>query len=374
MSAEIDFDGLIDSFRCQQDQYLFAVAKGLGSEKRLRSHAVDRLEEACSALLHNRYCVAVNSGTDALFIGLRSLGVGPGSEVIVPAFSFAATATAVLLTGATPVFVDVCPADLSLDFDQADKLITQRTQAVVVVHLYGRCNEPCALLEFARLHKLAIVEDAAQAWGSSSASGIAAGTIGQIAAFSFDVSKVVPGIGCGGMLVTDAKEIAETARSLRCHGFAPDCSDIRMLGINSQMSSANAEVLLWKLEMAPRWHARRVEIAREYQIALGDLSPHLIPIGDVSQPGCNYHKFVIRTMERDRLATNLRNVGVPTKVHYPKALPQYEVFRKPPTPPASTPVAEEASRQVLSLPIHPYLDSSAIEYIIGSIRDFYGMR
>jgi len=259
-----------------------------------------------------RYCrvaigVAVASGTDALSIALRALGIGQGDEVLVPAWTAAATAMAVTATNARPVFVDVSLSDFNMDPAQALDRKTSRTRAVMPVHLYGM---PARLKEIAHAG-VPVVEDASQAHGSDARWG-RCGSFGVAAAFSFYPTKNLGAYGDGGMIVTSDGGVAERSRLLRNYGQHEGLSSV-ILGHNSRLDELHAAVLRVKLRMLEEWNRRRREIAGLYREGLREL-----PLGMQAETGeSNYHLFVITCPERDRLRSHLAALGIPTLVHYP---------------------------------------------------------
>ena len=323
-------------------RYTQLMASALATGRALQGPPVPEFEAALAAKVGRRHAVAVGSGTDALGFALLAAGIGPGDEVIVPAMSFIASGSCVLRAGATPVFADV-DDQLLLDFATAP--LSRRTKAVIAVDLYGQTVDPAAAEDFAREHGLVLIEDAAQALGAAGA-----GAIGTLSCCSFDPTKTLAAPGSGGAVLTDDDELAERVRRLRWHGRGSG-----ELGFNSQLPSASAAVLLDKLGHDARWTARRREIARRYdEVAT--------PIGAVRDHV--FHKYVVRSADREALRGVLEQAGIPTLVHYATPLPHQPLFA------CGTPFprAEAACREVLSLPIHAYLTDGEVEHVVATLR------
>jgi dTDP-4-amino-4,6-dideoxygalactose transaminase len=311
-----------------------------------------------------RYCgvasgVGVASGTDALRIALGASGVGRGGEVLVPAISAPATAMAVAMLGATPVFVDVSLDDFNMEPAVASERRSSRTKAIAPVHLYGMP---------ARLNSIAeagapIIEDAAQAHGSRAPWG-RCGAYGRAAAFSFYPTKNLGGYGDGGMLVTSDPEIAERARLLRNYGQRENYAS-EILGGNSRLDEIQAAILRVKLKRLDEWNRRRRSIAALYREAFKDL-----PIGLQKETGeSNYHLFVVVTPERDPLRKALAALDIPSLVHYPIPLSRQKAFAE--FDPARCPNADLLCSRVLSLPISPSLTEGEALRVIDGVRGFF---
>jgi dTDP-4-amino-4,6-dideoxygalactose transaminase len=363
----VPFFGTDREFADLRREILDAVESVLRTGQALQGPPVAELESDVAALAGRRFAVAVNSCTDALYFALVALGVGPRDEVLVTDFSFVASATCVLRCGAVPVFVDIDPATFNMDLEAAGNLVTRRTKAIVCVHLYGQMSDPAEVEAFAREHGLGLVEDAAQAIGATY-EGRMAGCVGDVACLSFDPTKPVSAPGSGGMALTNDQEIVNHLRRLRYHGKDADGSFV-LLGYNSQMPTLTAEVLRVNLRHNDRWIRRRREIAQRYSATVGRLDGFTVP-----QPGPEvghiYHKYVIRCPDRAALQRHLASRDVETLVHYGSPLHRQPLFQE--GPPVHAPHAEEASRQVLSLPIHAYLRDEEVEAVTGAILEFAG--
>ena len=318
------------------------------------------------------YAVATTSGTDALAFALMALGIGPGDEVIVPDFTFIASASAILRTGARPVFADIRlgaveqqEAPCTLDLADAERRITPATRAMVWVGLFGGMGDPGPAEAFARRHGLLLVEDASQNFGASWRSRPAGG-MGDISSFSFDRFKVLSAPGTGGAVVTDDAEVAARLRALRFHGMQD--GESRMLGFNSQMSAITAAALNVKLGHHARWVAERAAIAAAYDAGLAGL-----PVTRLFWPGdCHHvwHKYVLLTPEPDALAAHLAAQGIATRRHYARPLHQEPVFAAF-ADAAGYPETERLAAQVLSLPIYAQLTAEEIARVIDAVAGFH---
>lgn len=325
------------------------------------------LEEQVAAFCGTRYAVGVGSGSDALKLALQALGVGAGDEVITTAFSFVATATAILQLGARPVFVDIDPETLNLDVAQVAGAVTPRTVAILPVHLFGLPAEMATLRTIADRHGLALVEDAAQAFGATY-HGRRVGSLGDVACLSFYPTKPLGGSGDGGMVLTDQADVAESLRRLRHHGSDERYHHIE-LGWNSRLDEVQAAFLRVKLPHVDRWAEARRRIAARYALLLADL-PLSLP-GDRPSARHVYHQFTVRSQERDGLAKFLQSREIGTALHYPLPLPAQPVLRA--LGYSAEPFAHSwtAAQTVLSLPCFPELRDDEVETVAAAIHDFY---
>ncbi len=341
------------------DEIDAAVRRVLASGEYIFGPSVQRFEQEFACFCGKTEGVAVASGTDALSIALRALGIKHGDEVMVPAVSASATAMAVALAGAKPVFVDVSTDDFNLNPDQAAGKRTSRTKAIVAVHLYGM---PARLEEIARLG-LPVLEDAAQAHGSEATWG-RCGSYGPASAFSFYPTKNLGAFGDGGMVVTSDTRIAEKARLLRNYGQRGNCQS-ETLGQNSRLDELHAAVLRIQLPRLAVWNQRRRDIALRYRKAFEDL-----PLRMQAETGSsNYHLFVVTTPQRDKLQAHLSSLGIPTLIHYPAPLPRQRAFAE--FDPAPCPNADLVCSQILSLPMHAFLSDQEAEQVIDGVRGFF---
>lgn len=340
---------------------LEAVEAVLRSGRVLGGPWIDELEAELARLASRRHSVAVSSCTDALYFALVALGIQPQDEVLIPDFSFAATASSVLRARAVPVHVDV-DNGYELDLDHATSLLSSRTRALVVVDLYGRIGDPTEPERFAAEHGLLLVEDAAQALGAVR-DGRPAGSIGQVSCLSFDPTKVVGAPGSGGALLTDDEEVASTARQLRLHGKSRR-GQLDRLGYNAQMSSLVAAVLSVKLRHEEAWLRLRQATAATYTEALLEFDA-VVPEQPLDREHV-FHKYVVRVAGRDRVRDALEARGVTTMVHYPTPLSAVPFVAGAPHRGGGNRAARFA-REVVSIPIHPHLYASEVERVVDAL-------
>jgi dTDP-4-amino-4,6-dideoxygalactose transaminase len=345
-----------------------AIDRVCDSQHFILGPEVIALEEEVAAFCGARFAIGVSSGTDALLAALMAVGVGPDDEVITTSYSFFATAGVIARLGARPVFVDIEPTTFNIDAQAVSAHITARTRALMPVHLFGRCADMDPLLKVAEEHRLAVVEDAAQAIGSIDEQGRQAGTIGHVGCFSFFPSKNLGAFGDGGMLVTNDADLAETLRVLRVHGSKPKYYH-QLVGGNFRLDALQAAVLRVKLTYLPAWtEARRANAERYRRLCAGLLEQVDLP-ADV--PGHIYNQFVVRVPERDRLQTFLQERGVGTEVYYPRPLHLQECFAGLGYREGDFPHAEAAAHDSLALPIYPELTAAQQRYVISQIQEFY---
>lgn len=325
------------------------------------------LEAECAAALSVEHAIGVASGSDALRLILSALGVGPGDEVVTPAFSFVASATAVLQVGARPAFADVDPATLLLDPDRVATAITARTRALIAVHLYGLPSAMGPLRALAEAHRLALIEDAAQAFGAT-LGGRPVGRLGTAAAFSFYPTKNLGAYGDAGLITTSDGELAGRLRRARNHGQGHKYDHLE-LGWNSRLDELQAAVLRVKLGHLATWTEARRRIAGRYAAGLAGW-PLALP---ADLPGARhvFHQYTIRTPRRDALAKHLAAAGIGTACHYPLPVPGQPIFRRLGYDATSYPAAWAASQEVLSLPCFPELRDDEVDTVVAVIRTFF---
>jgi dTDP-4-amino-4,6-dideoxygalactose transaminase len=326
---------------------------------------VKALEKEIAEYCGTKYAVGVASGTDALILSLKACGIGPGDEVIVPSFSFIATADAVSLLGATPVFADIQPDTYNIDPAGIERLITPRTKAIIPVHLYGQAADMDPLLSLARTHNLKIVEDTAQAIGATYKGRRVAG-IGDIGCISFFPSKNLGGYGDGGMVVTNSEEMHRHLVSLRAHGSIKKYFSEEQ-GWNSRLDELQAGILRVKLRYLDQWSSGRRKVADRYDELLAGLSEVITParngFGDHV-----FHQYTVRVPHRDALQKQLAMAGVTTMVYYPTPMHLQPIYATLGYREGDLPVTEAACQQVFSLPMFPELQSEQIEYVVDSLR------
>lgn len=332
--------------------------------------AVQVFEEEFARYIGTRHCIGVASGTDALHLILRALGIGRGDEVILPANTFIATAQAVSYAGATPVLVDCDERTALIDVGKMEAAITPRTKALLPVHLYGQPADMDAILAVASRRKRFVIEDAAQAHGGCY-KGRKCGSMGIAAGFSFYPGKNLGAYGDGGAVVTNDDALAKEIRLLRNWGSTVKYVHSR-LGYNSRLDTMQAAVLNVKLPHLDRWNARRYELAELYRRALseiyGDLQLLEVAESTSSHP---HHLFVVRLREHDRdhILRELQARGIGAGVHYPIPIHLQEAYRGLGKSQGSFPATERLSREILSLPLCPYLQDEEAEVVVDTLRE-----
>jgi len=329
---------------------------------------VRALEQEIAAYVGCQYAVGVASGTDALFLALLALGIGPGDEVITTPFTFIATASTISHTGAVPVFVDIDPQDFNLVPEQVEKAITPKTKAIVPVHLFGQTVRMEPILEMARRHALKVIEDAAQAIGAEE-SGRRAGSFGDVGCFSFYPTKNLGAYGDGGMVTTNDPALAERIDTLRKQGSRRKYYN-EVLGYNSRLDEIQAALLRVKLRYLDEWTAGRQRAARRYSELLagsGVQTPYERP--NVRHV---YHQYTIRAPRRDELHAYLSEHGIGTMIYYPVPIHRLPLYAHLNYPVGSLPASEKAANEVLSLPMFPELTDEQIRSVVEAIGHFYG--
>jgi dTDP-4-amino-4,6-dideoxygalactose transaminase len=337
---------------------------------------VTQLEQALAKFCGARHVVACANGTDALNLALRAVGIGAGDAVIVPAFSFSASAEAVVIAGATPVFCDVLAESCNIDPRSLAAAVATakaaglRPRAVMPVDLFGFPADYPAIESLAAEHNLIVVSDAAQSFGASLGDR-RVGTFGAITTTSFFPSKPLGCYGDGGAIFTADGEAAALLRSLRSHGEGRDRYDNVRIGVNSRLDSLQAAVLLAKLSVFAEEIELRQHVAQRYNAALADLVgvPHVD-----NATSSVWAQYTIKLNNRDQVTAALKRAGVPTAVYYPRSLHEQPAYIGFPVVAGGLPVAERLSQRVLSLPFHPYLDATTQDYIIDQLRAAVAVR
>ncbi len=315
------------------------------------------------------YCVGVGNGTDALEIALEVLELEPGSEILVPANSFIASAEAITRAGHQVVFCDVNPFTMTIDVEDARRRITNKTRAIIAVHLYGHPADISALVELKAKYGLFIIEDCAQAHGAR-IDGLTLGSIGDLAAFSFYPGKNLGAFGDAGAITTNNKSYSIKARKIANHGRV-DKYNHEFEGRNSRLDGLQAAILSVKLRHLNSWTEHRIKIASWYSKMLADVGDLKLPFVSAGSRHV-FHLFVVRTAQRDALQNWLSQKGVETGIHYPTILPILQAYEGLSIDSAAEfPIAFDASQKLLSLPMGPHLTESDVEFITTSISEFY---
>jgi dTDP-4-amino-4,6-dideoxygalactose transaminase len=338
-------------YKTIEDEINEAIAEVLESQWFILGPNVGELEERIADYCDVKYAVGVASGSDALLLSLMAADVGSGDEVITTPFTFFATAGSVSRLGGKPVFVDIDARTYNIDPLLIEEKITGNTKAIIPVHLYGQCADMDPILEIAEKHDLCVIEDAAQAIGATYKDK-QAGSMSDLGCLSFFPTKNLGGYGDGGMILTNDEELAEKLKILRAHGSRPKYYH-SMVGCNSRLDALQAAILLAKLKHLDKWNEDRRQNARVYDSLFADM--------DVVTPHAedfNYHiynQYVVRVRDRDELKVFLKEEGIGTEIYYPVPLHLQECYSELGYRPGDMPASEEASRQVLALPVYAEL-------------------
>lgn len=368
---KVPFVNLKAQYKSIQPEIDEVVNQVLSGGLFIKGNHVADFERAFTDKLGVKHCLGVGNGTDALFIALKSLNIQPGDEVLTPALSWISTAETISLAGAKPVFVDVEPDYFGIDLAHAQRLLTPKTKAIIAVHLYGQALDLIALRNFCVTNNLLMIEDCAQAHFSSYQS-VMAGTLGDVAAFSFYPTKNLGAYGDAGCVVTNNEAVTTKARRYSNHGGLHKNEHL-MEGINSRLDELQAAILSVKLKHIDSWNDQRIRHAATYRKKLSSVSSVLLP-GLRPQTRHTYHQFVIRVQDRNELKKFLFEKGIETEIHYPAALPFEPAYVYLKHSPADFPIATQLVTDMLSLPIYPEISEEHIEYVCDAIHSFYSIR
>ena len=328
---------------------------------------VQSLEQEFAAYCGTKYAIGTGSGTDAIAAALMASGIKPGDEVITTAHTFFATAEAIAWAGAVPVFVDIEPATYNIDPSLIESRITQKTKAIIPVHMYGQSAEMGPIVDVAGRHGLKIIEDACQAHGAEY-SGKRCGSIGNAGCFSFYYTKNLGGYGEGGIITTDDPDIVERARLFRNHGHVSKYEHA-VLGYNSRLDEIQAAILRVKIKYLEGYTNARRTVAAAYNDLLSD-TPLTLP-HEADGRKHVYHLYVVRSRQRDKLMQHLSDAGIGTGIHYKNPVHLQEACKAYGYKRGDLPVTELVCDEILSLPIYPELPNADIEYVSDKIREFY---
>lgn len=347
------------------DELNAAMQRVMRSGQFIMGPDVLAFEQEVADYLGVKHAVGVNSGTDALIIGLRALGIGPGDEVITTPFTFFATAESISSVGATPVFADIDPHTYNIDPERIREQVTPRTRAIMPVHLYGN---PCAMDEImaiAQEHNLLVIEDCAQSFGARY-KGKQTGTIGHVGAYSFFPSKNLGAFGDGGLLVTDDDQVADLARMLRAHGSRKKYHN-EMIGYNSRLDTIQAAILRVKLPHVDRWNEGRRRVAEVYNFGFQN-SPTIIAPSLINNH--IFHQYTVKITGgfRDELARRLSDKGIGTMIYYPTPQNKLPIYANAES---NCPISDSISKKILSLPIRSTFEGFNQQHIIDSILEIF---
>jgi dTDP-4-amino-4,6-dideoxygalactose transaminase len=352
-----------------RDEAMQAISEVCESQSFALGPAVAEFEEKIAVYCDSKYAIGVSSGTDALIVSLMALEIKPGDEVITTPFTFFATAGCISRLGAKPVFVDVEANSYNIDVGLIEEKITEKTRAIIPVHLFGQIAQMKVITEIAQRNNLVIIEDAAQAIGASQ-NDIKCGNFGDCGCFSFYPTKNLSSFGDGGLVTTNTEGLAERIRILRDHGQNPRYF-YKAIGGNFRLDSVQAAVLTVKLRYLDQWNEKRRQNAALYDSIFADL-PVRAPKIEANNTSV-YHQYTVTVPERDRLQKFLAENQISSAIFYPKPLHLQDCFKELGYRPGDLPVAERLCSEVLSLPVYPELSPEQIEYVARTALEFYGI-
>lgn len=351
------------SIKSEIDQAIASVIEESAYVGGSTNRFVNEFEQAFARYLDVRECVAVGNGTDALEIAISALQLPSRSEIIVPAFSFVASAEAVVNAGHEVVFCDVDSKTFTMSPNALESVITDRTRAIMPVHLYGHPADMGPILELATRHNLRVIEDCAQAHGARY-KDVSVGGLGDLAAFSFYPGKNLGAYGDAGAIVTNDTDLAQRCRMIANHGRIAKY-DHAFVGRNSRMDGIQAAILSVKLIRLNPWNEHRRLLADRYRTKLSALTDICLPV-EAAFARHVYHLFVVLTPDRDRVKTNLESLGIATGIHYPVQLPDLPAFRHYVT--SAFPCSKDLARRVLSLPIGDHMSADSVDRVAECFR------
>ncbi|KAA3609944.1 MAG: DegT/DnrJ/EryC1/StrS family aminotransferase [Calditrichaeota bacterium] len=349
-----------------------AVKEVMESQYFIGGPRLKEFENNIAEYCQSKFALGVSSGTDALLLALMALDIEPGDEVIVPVYSFFATAGCVSRIGAKPVFVDIDPETYNIDPQKLESAITPKTKVIIPVHLYGQLANMNAIMDIARKNNLYVIEDAAQAIGSENDKGERAGTFGDIGCFSFFPSKNLGGFGDGGLVTTKDEELFKKMDYLKNHGAYPKYYH-KLIGGNFRLDSLQAVVLDIKLKYLDSWTAGRQENAEYYiqEIENRGLTKYITTPFSVDGYRHIYNQFILKCENRDGLIKHLRELNVGCEIYYPVTFNNQECFTYLGYEKGTFPVAENAADSTIAIPVYPELTDEQKNYILDGIEEFY---
>ena len=365
---KIQFVDLHAQYLTIKDQIDEAIATVIRDSAYIRGPHVDKFEKDYASLFGTGHCISCANGTDSLYIAMRSLGVGPGDEVITTAHSWISTSETITQAGARVSFVDTHPDTYTIDPRLIEAKVTPKTKGIIPVHLYGHPADMNSIMTIAGRYNLWVIEDCAQSH-LARYKGRLTGTIGRAGSFSFYPGKNLGAYGDAGALITNDSELARRMTCFARHGGLKK-GEHEIEGINSRLDGLQAAILSVKLPLLTRWTTARQRIAARYNELLQHVEEITSPtVADGVEHV--YHLYVIRTSQRDALMSFLRDRGVPTVLNYPTALPFLDAYRYLGHSPADFPVAYAHQSSILSLPIYPEMTDEMIVYVADQIKAFY---
>ena len=370
MENKIKFLDLVKEYKSIKREIDEAVKRVIKSGNFILKKEVEKFEKKIAEFCRVKYAIGTNSGTDALCLSLKVLGINKGDEVITTPFSFIAAAEVIANLGAKPVFVDIDIKTFNIDHSKIEEKITKKTKAIIPVHLFGQMANMDKIMRIAKKYKLNVVEDAAQAIGAEYKTR-KSGAIGNLGCFSFFPSKTLGAYGDGGMVVTKNKKLADKIRILRNHGSSLKEKYFHLiLGINSRLDAIQAAILNVKFRHFKKWLKKRQQIAKYYTKRLKSVGDIIIP-EILPDRASTFHQYTIRIKYRDKLQQHLQKQEIPTIIYYPTPLHLQSCFKYLGYKKGDFPESEKAAKEVISLPIYPELSKKEQDFIINRIKEFY---
>ncbi len=366
MSNKINFVDLKRQYQSIEEEIGLAINRVLEKTNFILGDEVDKFEQEFADFCQIKFCVGVASGTDALFLSLKALGVGPGDEVITAPNTFIATTLAISLTGARPVLVDINRETYNIDTAKIEEKITTRTKVILPVHLYGQPAEMDKILSLAQKHNLRVLEDACQSHGAEYHDRRVGG-LGDVAAFSFYPAKNLGAYGDGGAITTNDSNLAEKIRILRNYGQQPKNHHL-IKGFNSRLDTIQAAILRVKLQYLDQWNEARRTNAQTYNKLLAGLE--VITPEEINGVKAVYHLYVIRNKKRDALIKFLLERKIDVGIHYPTPIHLQPAYQDLSYKIGDFPVAEKAVQEIISLPMFPELRIDEINSVVDAIKEF----
>jgi len=362
----VPFVDLKDQYQSIKEQVIKEMQRVLNDTDFILGEDVGLFEKEFASYCETKFAVGVDTGISALELSLRAYGIREGDEVITVANTFIATASAISFTGAKPVLVDINPRSYNIDVSAIEDVITNKTKAIIPVHLYGQPADMDPIMEIAKKHRLIVVEDACQAHGALY-KGEKVGSIGDVGCFSFYPAKNLGAYGDGGAIITNNPEIAEKVRMFRNYGQKEKYHH-KFLTYNRRLDTLQAAILRVKLSKLDEWNEARHKNAQFYNKLLE--SSHVITPIEADFAKHVYHLYVVRTKDRDRLRAYLQSRGIATGIHYPIPIHLQEAYQSLGCDRGDFPVTEKYTKEILSLPMFPELTIEQIRYVVQEIEDF----
>lgn len=364
---KIPFLGIGKYYIKNKSDILNITDRVFSTGKLMNGEELTDFEREIAVFCGRKFARLVGSCTDALYFALQCIGIQPGDEVIVSDFSFIASASPIIRSGAIPVFADIDEKNYMMDVESIEKNITSKTKAIIAVHLFGQMMPVAPLIELSNKYQIQIIEDAAQALGACQY-GVKAGSLGSVSCISFDPTKIVGAFGNSGCILFDNPEMVAKIEMLRYHGKQKN--EFISPGFNSRTNTLQAALLLYQLQSVQNNISIRNSIADIYGNSLDKIDKTIRPIIEPNNSH-TFHKFVISTDFRDELKKHLEQNGIEIKIHYEKPLHEYGIFKKSSKSFLYNVRTEQVCKKLLSLPIYPELSPEDINYIVSNINNFF---